>query len=77
MRRIFLMLGLSLLLNAPARADAGHLDRVLGTRVLRACIWPDYYGLSYRNPHTQQLTGVDVDMARAFARAPSTPYSEA
>ena len=68
MRRIFLMLGLSVLLSAPARATPGHLDRVLATLVLRACIWPDFYGISYRNPHTQQLTGLDVDMAHAFAK---------
>lgn len=61
------MLGLSVLLSAPARAAPGHLDRVLATRVLRACIWPGYYGISYRNPHTGQLSGLDVDMARAFA----------
>jgi cyclohexadienyl dehydratase len=67
MRRIVLMLGLSVLLNAPARAASGHLDRVLATRVLRVCIWPGYYGISYRNPHTGQLIGLDVDMARAFA----------
>ena len=68
MRRIFLMLGLSVLLSAPTRAAPGHLDRVLATHVLRACIWPDFYGISYRNPHTQQLTGLDVDMAREFAK---------
>ncbi|HEY8710547.1 MAG TPA: ABC transporter substrate-binding protein [Burkholderiaceae bacterium] len=67
-RRLFLLLGLSLLLSAPAQAASSHLDRVLAAKVLRACIWPDFYGISYRNPHTQQLTGLDVDMARAFAK---------
>ena len=27
------------------------------------CIWPDYFGITYRNPRTQQLTGIDIDMA--------------
>ena len=41
------MLGLSVLLSAPARAAPGHLDRVLATRVLRACIWPGYYAVRH------------------------------
>ena len=50
-----------------AGAASGQLERVLGARELRVCIWPGYYGISYRNPYTQQLTGLDVDMARALA----------
>ncbi len=34
---------------------------------LRVCIWPDYYGVTYRNPHTGTLTGIDIDLSRAFA----------
>ncbi len=65
---LLLMCGLGLLLGAPARADTAHLERVLAARELRVCIAPDYYGISYRNPHTRQLSGVDVDMARALAK---------
>ncbi len=63
-----LLLGLSLLASSTVRADSSHLDRVLAARELRVCVWPDYYGNSYRNPHTQEMTGVDADMARAFAK---------
>lgn len=31
--------------------------------MVRVCIWPDYFGITYRNPRTQQLTGIDIDMA--------------
>lgn len=48
--------------NAVNEYDS-RLDRVNAERVLYVCIWPDYYGISYRNPKTQQLSGVDVDMA--------------
>ena len=68
MQHVLLLLGLSLLMSAPVRADSGHLDRVLAAREVRVCVWPGYYGISYRNPNTQQLTGVDVDMARALAK---------
>ena len=62
------LLGLGALLGTSARADGSHLDRVWAAKELRVCIWPDYYGITFRNPHTQQLTGLDVDMARAFAK---------
>ena len=68
MQRLLLALALSLLLGAPVRADSSQLDRVLANKELRVCIWPDYYGISHRNPNTLQLTGLDVDMARAFAK---------
>jgi cyclohexadienyl dehydratase len=68
MRPFVLLLGLSLLLSAPVRADSSHLDRVLAAKELRVCIWPNYYGISYRNPNTQQLTGLDADMARSLAK---------
>ena len=68
MRPLILLLALGLLQGTPVRAESGHLDRVLAAKELRVCIWPDYYGISYRNPHTQQLTGLDIDMARALAK---------
>ncbi|MDT9000042.1 ABC transporter substrate-binding protein [Paucibacter sp. APW11] len=59
-------LGLSAL-PAPATA-AGVLQRVVGSGQLRVCIWPDYYGISYRSPRTQQLGGLDIDMSAELAR---------
>lgn len=43
-----------------------HLARIQATQQLRVCIWPDYYGITYRNPKTNQLSGVDIDMAHAL-----------
>jgi ABC-type amino acid transport substrate-binding protein len=34
---------------------------------LRVCIWPDYYGISARNPRTGQLAGIDIDLSAALA----------
>lgn len=36
-------------------------------RELAACIWPDYFAISYRNPRNSELEGIDIDMARALA----------
>jgi len=52
---------------ATAQADTGHLERIASSKELRVCIWPDYYGISYRNPRTQQLEGIDIELAQAFA----------
>ncbi len=68
MQHLLLLLALSVLLSAPARADSIRLDRVRAAKELRVCIWPDYYGITYRSPHTGLLTGLDVDMARALAQ---------
>lgn len=34
---------------------------------LRICIWPDYHGISYRNPHSGELAGIDITLSAAFA----------
>lgn len=34
---------------------------------LRVCIWPDYYAISWRNPRSGEMEGLDVDMAAALA----------
>ena len=55
------------LLAVPAAAGP-VLDRVQSSGSLRVCIWSDYYGVTYRNPRTQQLVGIDIDLSADFAR---------
>ena len=60
--------------QVPAQATgpvlpADRLSRIIHTKTLRVCVWPDYYGITYRNPKNQQLMGIDVDNARALANA--------
>lgn len=59
------------LLALPALAQekpGGHLARVQASKTLRVCIWPDYYSITYRNPKTQTLSGIDIDMAQELGR---------
>ena len=51
-----------------AAGVANHFERIASSHELRVCIWPDYYGISYRNPRTQQLEGIDIDQAQSLAR---------
>ncbi len=49
--------------GSTADLATSRLDRVREARVLRVCIWPDYYSITYRNPKTQLLSGIDIDLA--------------
>lgn len=60
---IFSFFGITTLLHADV------LSTVLETKKLRVCIWSEYYGISYIDPRTQQLIGLDVDLANAFAHS--------
>jgi len=56
-------------MSTTSMALAGAVaERVLSSASLRVCIWPDYYGITYRNPRTQQLVGIDIDLSAEFAR---------
>ena len=52
----------------PAAHAGAVLDRVTASSSVRVCIWPDYYGVTYRNPRTQQLGGIDVELSQEFAK---------
>jgi cyclohexadienyl dehydratase len=54
--------------NSIPEALSSRLERVQTARVVRVCIWPDYYGITYRNPKTQQLSGLDFEMAQELGK---------
>ena len=64
--KILAWAGLALL--AQAACAGATLDRVRGSGVLRVCIWPDYYGVSFRDPRTDQLRGIDIDLSAELAK---------
>lgn len=43
-------------------------QRVKASGTVRVCIWPDYYGVSFRSPRTRQLAGIDIDLAAELGR---------
>lgn len=63
-----LALALALLLPASAATAAGRLDRIKAAGQLRVCIWPDYYGVTFRNPKSGELSGIDILLAQHFAQ---------
>jgi len=52
----------------PAAWAGAVLDRVTASASLRVCIWPDYYGITFRSPRTQQLGGIDVELSQEFGK---------
>ena len=51
-----------------AAAGGNRLQQIMASKKLRVCLWPDYYGISLRSPRTQQLAGVDADLALEFGK---------
>ncbi len=60
MRTLLVLVLICLLSNL---GHAGQLENIRATKTVKVCIWPDYYGISLRNPKTQKLSGLDADLA--------------
>lgn len=45
-----------------------RLERIIASEQLRICVWPDYYGVSWRDPRSGILVGIDVDLAHHLGR---------
>jgi ABC-type amino acid transport substrate-binding protein len=59
----------SLALSAAAQSNTpGHLAQIQASKTVRVCIWPDYYSITYRNPKTQTLAGIDIDLAQELGK---------
>jgi ABC-type amino acid transport substrate-binding protein len=62
------LVALGVFFSGQALANASRLERVLAAKELRACIWTEYYSISYRNPKTRELSGIDIDITQELAR---------
>lgn len=51
-----------------AQQIQSRLYEVTKSGVLRVCIWPMYYSISFRNPESGQLEGIDIDLSRELAK---------
>lgn len=71
MRFFPLLMVLAIILPLPSAAQdlsVSRLARIQASQVVRVCIWPDYYSITYRNPKTQQLSGIDIDLANELGK---------
>ena len=60
--------GLLACVGAGQALATDRLARIQASGQVQVCIWPDYYGISLRDPRTQQLAGIDIDLAHELAR---------
>lgn len=65
---LFFLLMANLLFNNSAFAVSDREQKIAELGKLKACIWPDYFSISYKNKKTGQLEGIDIDLAREFAQ---------
>jgi cyclohexadienyl dehydratase len=67
---VAMLLGSALLMPAESRAQAiqSHLIEVTKSKKLRVCQYPQYYSISFRNPKTGQIEGIDADLAKELAK---------
>lgn len=68
MKRLLIALVGGFLALACHAQTPGKLEQIQSRKQLRVCIWPDYYGITLRNPRTQKLEGLDADLAGEFAK---------
>jgi ABC-type amino acid transport substrate-binding protein len=45
-----------------------HLTKITQSGVLRVCQYPQYYSISFKNPKTGKLEGIDADLAQELAK---------
>lgn len=68
MNKILSTILITILLSITSHAAGNKLENILKENNLRVCIWPGYYGISFLDPRTQELTGIDSDLAKELAK---------
>ena len=51
-----------------AHPQVSKLEKITKSGKAAICIWPEYYAISYKNPKTGELEGIDIDLARELAK---------
>ncbi len=67
MKRAFLFLGFLFLVPVFVFAQESQLQTIKENNLLKVCVWPEYYGISYLDERTQKLIGIDSDLAVQLA----------
>lgn len=58
----------SLMASQTALASSEREALIKNTGELRVCIWPEYFSISYKNVKTNKLEGIDIALAKEFAK---------
>ena len=61
-------IGLMATAGAEAQQTQSRLFEVTKSKKLRVCQFPLYYSISFRNPKTGEIEGIDADLAKELAK---------
>lgn len=62
------VLGAAVVPSAEAQQTQSRLYDVTKNKKLRVCQFPLYYSISFRNPKTGEIEGIDADLAKELAK---------
>ena len=62
------MFGLTASTGAGAQQTQSRLYEVTKSKKLRVCQFPLYYSISFRNPKSGEIEGIDADLAKELAK---------
>ncbi|MBV8392111.1 MAG: amino acid ABC transporter substrate-binding protein [Alphaproteobacteria bacterium] len=62
------LIGTFPLADAAAQQTQSRLFEITKSHKLRVCQFPLYYSISYRNPKTGEIEGIDADLSRELAK---------
>ncbi|OWJ74802.1 ABC transporter substrate-binding protein [Haematobacter genomosp. 1] len=65
---LVLALGTSVVAPNAAAAQESRLIEVTKSGTLRVCQYPMYYSISFRDPATGEITGIDADLSKELAK---------
>ncbi len=57
-----------LVLTLCSNAHSSQLETIKANSTLRVCHWPAYYGVSFVNPKSGNLEGIDIDLAHELSK---------
>lgn len=66
MKKSFIFIFITFIFSPNLYADV--FSSIKSSGQLNVCIWPEYYGISYIDPRTQKIAGIDADLASELAK---------
>lgn len=54
--------------EASAQQQDSRLYQITSSGTLRVCQYPSYYSISFRNPQTGEIEGIDADLSKELAK---------
>lgn len=67
-KHLVILILFTLPLQGFSSSSHDRLATIITHKKIKVCIWTEYYGISYLDPRTQKLIGIDSDLALELAK---------